>query len=243
MKMKKIARALAITATASFANADVEVDVGEVIKTAANASSSALNLSINNTDVIDASVYVRASTEGLGSIAGTLIDNDIKTTAIGAVQSGSIEIENAVTANSNAFTGELALNSIQAEGTDVSSLSHSINNNISDVTANTTNTSAGQSLDTTTLTDTALASSNVNLNTQSSTGSLNFAETLTSLNTDFSAVNTAYNNADINASVTVGADYDGFGALSGVNLGGLDGSIATTAIGAVQSGNITVTVK
>ncbi|WP_180044441.1 hypothetical protein [Acinetobacter sp. YH16039] len=243
MKMKKIALALAITATASFANADVEVDVGEVIKTAANASSSALNLSINNTDVIDASVYVRASTEGLGSIAGTLIDNDIKTTAIGAVQSGSIAIENAVTANSNAFTGELALNSIQAEGTDVSSLSHSINNNISDVTANTTNTSAGQSLDTTTLTDTALASSNVNLNTQSSTGSLNFAETLTSLNTDFSAVNTAYNNADINASVTVGADYDGFGALSGVNLGGLDGSIATTAIGAVQSGNITVTVK
>lgn len=243
MKMKKIALALAITATASFANADVEVDVGEVIKSAANASSSALNLSINNTDVIDASVYVRASTEGLGSIAGTLIDNDIKTTAIGAVQSGSIAIENAVTANSNAFTGELALNSIQAEGTDVSSLSHSINNNISDVTANTTNTSAGQSLDTTTLTDTALASSNVNLNTQSSTGSLNFAETLTSLNTDFSAVNTAYNNADINASVTVGADYDGFGALSGVNLGVLDGSIATTAIGAVQSGNITVTVK
>ncbi len=181
MKMINIALALAITATASFANADVEVDVGEVIKTAANASSSALNLSINNTDVIDASVYVRASTEGLGSIAGTLIDNDIKTTAIGAVQSGSIEIENAVTANSNAFTGELALNSIQAEGTDVSSLSHSINNNISDVTANTTNTSAGQSLDTTTLTDTALASSNVNLNTLSSTGSLNFAIPLTTM--------------------------------------------------------------
>lgn len=239
MKMKKIALALAITATASFANADVEIDLGTVIETAANASSSALNLSINNTDLIDASVYVRASTEGLG----TLIDNDIKTTAVGAVQSGSIAIENAIATDSNTFTGALALNSLTTDGTDISYVNNSINNNISDITANTTNTSAGQSLDTTTFTDATFAYSDVDLDAQSIAGNLNFAETLTSLNTDFSAVNTAYNNAEINASVTVGADYDGFGALSGVDLGALDGSITTTAIGAVQSGNITVTVK
>lgn len=239
MKMKKIALALAITATASFANADVEVDVGAVLGTVANASSSALNLSINNTDVIDASVYVRATTDGLG----TLIDNDIKTTALGAVQSGSIAIENAITTDSNASLDESVTTSLQSVANYESSVNNSIVNQITAATAETTNTATGQFIDESTLDGVELVSSSATFDAESAANNLSFTETLTSLNTDFSALNTAYNNADINASVTVGADYEGFGALSGVDLGALNGSITTTAIGAVQSGNITVTVK
>ena len=85
--------------------------------------------------------------------------------------------------------------------------------------------------------------SDVDFEVKSMEAQLDFSKTLTALNTEFSAVNAAYNNADIDASVTIGADYQGYGAISGVNLSALDGTIATTAIGAVQSGTITVTVK
>ncbi len=237
MKMKKIALALAITATASYANADVEIDLGTVLGTVSNASSSALNLSINNTDVIDASVYVGATTDGLG----TLIDNDIKTTALGAVQSGSIEIENAITTNSNESIDASVTSSLQSVADYESTVNNSLVKQISDATANTTNTAAGQFIDQSTFDGVEFISSSATSDAQSAANNLSFAETLTSLNTDFSALNTAYNNADINASVTVSAES--LGEFSGVDLGALNGSITTTAIGAVQSGNITVTVK
>lgn len=250
MKMKKIALAMAVLGTASLANAawpsrsNIEIDLGSVLETAAEADSSALNLSINNTDLVDGSVYVRATTEDVESLVGTVIENDIKTTAIGAVQSGSIAIENAAVAtDTSEFTGALELKSIDAENTKIDYVNNSIDKNVSDITASTTNTAVGEVTDNSEITDVNFNYSDVDFEVKSIEAQLDFSKTLTALNTEFSAVNAAYNNADIDASVTIGADYQGYGAISGVNLSTLDGTIATTAIGAVQSGTITVTVK
>lgn len=250
MKMKKIALAMAVLGTASLANAawpsysNIEIDLGSVLETAAEAGSSALNLSINNTDLVDGSVYVRATTEDVESLVGTVIENDIKTTAIGAVQSGSIAIENAAVAtDTSEFTGALELKSLDAENTKIDYVNNSIDKNVSDITASTTNTAVGEVTDNSEITDVNFNYSDVDFEVKSMEAELDFSKTLTALNTEFSAVNAAYNNADIDASVTIGADYQGYGAISGVNLSALDGTIATTAIGAVQSGTITVTVK
>ena len=250
MKMKKIALAMAVLGTASLANAawpshsNIEIDLGSVLETAAEAGSSALNLSINNTDLVDGSVYVRATTEDVESLVGTVIENDIKTTAIGAVQSGSIAIENAAVAtDTSEFTGALELKSLDAENTKIDYVNNSIDKNVSDITASTTNTAVGEVTDNSEITDVNFNYSDVDFEVKSMEAQLDFSKTLTALNTEFSAVNAAYNNADIDASVTIGADYQGYGAISGVNLSALDGTIATTAIAAVQSGTITVTVK
>jgi len=239
MNMKKIALASAVAAlsTSAFAAQDLTLNLQDILQDySANGSGyegTFVNLAVTNSDLIDAAVSISSEIDALS-------DATIATTSIGAVQSGDVS---------------LAVSSIDKTIVSDDSTSTATNNTVVDtdktLTANIQKTteiasaktsSTATSLDTTDLTDTS-----VTTDTSKTTNDIdNSTATVTKTATDiantsaFGVANFAYNNASIDASVDITAN--GTGGLFGVQLG-QEASITTTAIGAVQSGNITVTVQ
>lgn len=228
MNMNKIVLAVAIAATTSFANAGqvIEVNVGEVITEASKASSSALNLAINNVDKIDASISLTAP-----MITGL----NIETTAIGAVQSGFIKLENALTRTTHDQSQVMshAVNEFTNRTGDI--VDNSYVNDIENLSASTSSTSALDIKDKSDVKNLDMDFSFVSHNIADATNTTNDILNGTNLNQEFGLLNVAYNNANIDASVIAATNLVGVGEIAG--------KIHTSAIGAVQSGNITVTVK
>lgn len=236
MKIKTLTLAVALAVTGTMANAaqNLAIDTGLVATLATisgQADGSALNLAINNATTINASFNAIST----GSL---LADLDIDNTAIGAVQSGNQVIEKAKL-TSGGVTSTINSTSNSTSGTTSTIVSvNNVTNNLVSAAANTSSTSASNSTNTGNTVNTLNANIADTTVTATAQASNSIANTVDSISVDFGALNTAYNVADINASVNVSAAN----AAGSLQWGGL-GSVKTTAIGAVQSGNITVSVK
>jgi len=270
MNMKKLALAAAIAtlSTGAFAAQAVDIDTGlETLITDLSGNTGAFegtfqNLSINNTDLVDAAVTIAAESE-------LLTDAVIETTGIGAVQSGDTALVVSSSKISDVVDKSLAVNTDDSSLTNTSDSLSTTTDNLTDTSdvavdtstttasnaANTSSTAASSAtseildttVDTTNLVVTKETSDDINTNIVDTTATVDNTTTdITSLITEvtaassFGVANVAYNNASIDASVDLSSNAAG--AVQGIQLGA-DASIATTAIGAVQSGSITVTVQ
>ena len=240
MKLQKIALviALATAATAASAAESVAIDTGvtSILADLANRTDGAyINLSLNNVDKVDGSVKV-----ALPSLSA--FENSIETTAIGVVQSGSLEYQTGILENINKTQTRSDTTVSNNVDTTVTKIDKTTDINTSQDLAKTSSTSASTSADTTTKTDTSDITNNINKTvTNNVTSTLNDT-TLTSMLTDVGVYNIAYNKAEIDGSISISSTAPAT-ATGPSAIGGSAAKWTTTAIGSVQSGNIKVTVK
>ncbi|KGT48193.1 MULTISPECIES: hypothetical protein [Acinetobacter] len=194
---------------------DTEVAVDTGLQTALNtlsqqvANGSALNLAVNTADInssvdINAEGVVETTEEVLGTVNNVV--GTIETTAMGAVNTGNIAVEQG------------SLSSLKT-----SELTASLDNNLSDLEESVENVDG----------ETASDWSKDLDNTVNNELATTLEERLDQTLSNYSVANVAYNSGALDASVTAALD----GAENTIN------NIKTTAIGAVNTGSITVTVK
>jgi len=270
MNMKKLALAAAIAtlSTGAFAAQEQLVDTGlqtlmtDLSQNTAEYEGTFQNLSINNTDLVDAAVTIAAESE-------LLLDAVVETTAIGAVQSGDTALAVSSSKITDLTDTSGTVNTVATSITDnSSSTTNSVDNltentsNQADVVtdtasnaANTSSTAASSAVNNSTdnslvttstdiekTVDEQITTNTANTDNSVETVTTNIVSTITDVTaaSAFGVANVAYNNASIDASVDLSSNLAN--AVQGIQLGA-EASIATTAIGAVQSGSITVTVQ
>ncbi|MFV5489733.1 hypothetical protein [Acinetobacter sp. ASP199] len=215
--IKTIALSVTFLSGAGMAYAqdtNVEVDTG--LQASLDAISqqvengSALNLAVNSAD-INASVNTEAYAD-LGTDTQEVVntvENTIETTAIGAANTGSIEIAQG---SLSRVTSDTLNETLDSEYTELNTLDDSFSDDVS-------TSDLAQSAD---ISDTL-----------STTMDSSFSEEINETLSNYSVANIAYNAGAIDASVSAIA--------TGVD-NSVTNSITTTAIGAVNTGSITVTV-
>ena len=219
--IKTIALSVTFLSGAGMAYAqdtDVQVDTG--LQASLDAISqqvengSALNLAVNSGDInatVNAESYANLGTD-LGTDTQDVVntvENTIETTAMGAANTGSIEI---------------AQGSMSKVSSDT--LNETLDWAYTEVTSDVNNESIGEDVSDSTL------SSDIS-DSLSTVKDTTWNEEINETLSNYSVANIAYNSGAIDASVTAAAE--------GVN-NTVTNTITTTAIGAVNTGSITVTV-